>query len=109
MTDRKQNRFNAVAILFSFGIIFLICIICGIQKHYAVAITDAWQLGYDTGLAAERPIREQMMSIQRQLGLKKIDGKIGPETTPAVNAAVKEEEKELCNQFAVECFEGKTK
>jgi len=49
-------------------------------------------------------VRDQMMSIQRQVGCVKIDAEIGPETTRKVNARVQEEERQICNQFAVECI-----
>jgi hypothetical protein len=39
-------------------------------------------------------ITEQMKSIQIQVGCKLIDGEIGPETKPLVNAAVAREKAE---------------
>jgi len=60
-----------------------------------------------------RTITEQMMSIQRQVGCELIDGEIGTETTPLVNAVVRaekkakkeQEERELCNKYAIESFD----
>ena len=53
-----------------------------------------------------RTITEQMKSIQRQVGCKLIDGEIGPETAPLVNAKVRAEKKRaICNQYATAMFE----
>ena len=104
----SQNKKNLTAILGAFAFVAVLLAVLSGQVHFGTAVTDAWQRGYETGLTVERPlptIREQMMSIQRQLDLKKIDGKIGPETKPAVNKRVDEEEIDLCNQYSVECIE----
>jgi len=45
-------------------------------------------------------VREQVMSLQRRVGCRLIDAKIGPETILLVNQAVKNEERELFNSFA---------
>ena len=49
-----------------------------------------------------KTVTKQMKSIQQQVGCKKIDAVIGPETTLLVNAKIKEEERELCNKYAIE-------
>ena len=51
-------------------------------------------------------VRNQVMSLQKQVGCTMIDAKIGPETTTLVNEVIKEEERQLCNQYAREYFEG---
>jgi len=45
-------------------------------------------------------ITEQLKNIQRQVGCKKIDAVIGPETTALINAEVEKEKRELFNQYA---------
>jgi len=52
-----------------------------------------------------RMITEQMISIQRQLGCKILDGKVGPEMTPLVNAKVDEEKPEYLNKCAIKIME----
>lgn len=103
MTEQEKrihNRWNAAARLFSFGIIALICIICGIQKHYSVAVTDSWQLGYETGLKAQK--LPTIQEIQERIGCEKIDGIWGEETNRLYDQA-------LCDQYAIAVFEGEQK
>ena len=52
-----------------------------------------------------KTVTKQMKSIQQQVGCKEIDAVIGPETTRLVNAKVKQEERELCNKYAIEAME----
>lgn len=47
-----------------------------------------------------KTVTEQMKSIQQQVGCKKIDAVIGPETTELINAEVERENRELFNQYA---------
>ena len=49
-----------------------------------------------------RTVTEQMISIQKQVGCKILDGKAGPEMTPLVNAKVDEEKPEYMNKCAME-------
>lgn len=51
-----------------------------------------------------KTVTEQMKSIQQQVGCELIDADPGPETRRLVNAKVKEEKRELCNQYAIESF-----
>ena len=45
-------------------------------------------------------VREQVMRIQRQVGCKKVDGIIGTESTPLINAQSRLDEWEICQQEA---------
>ena len=75
--------------------------------------------GYFYGIQARhypdpfKTVTEQMKSIQRQVGCVKIDGEIGTETTPLVNAKVnaekETEERNLFNQYAIETMERMSK
>lgn len=69
------------------------------ERH--IAEQQAYRIEFEN-----RTVTEQMMSIQRQVGCKLIDGEIGTETMPLINAAVRAEKKrELMNQYAIESFE----
>lgn len=48
-----------------------------------------------------RTVTERMIEIQRELGCKILDGKVGPETTPLLNAKVDEEKPEYCTEQAI--------
>ncbi len=75
----------------------LLAFACGFAACFA------WQLFRDCGVEPQvqiNSVTDQMKAIQVRVGCVKIDGKIGTETTPLVNAAVKREQKELFNRYA---------
>lgn len=73
-----MTRKDRLAVSGACALICLICIAVGIQKHYSVAITDAWQRGYEVGLEVERliPTIEQLQQALIDTGVKRYD--VGP-------------------------------
>lgn len=98
-----MTRKERIAVLGACALICLIFVGIGAQRWCSVAITDAWQRGYEVGLAVERPI-PTIEEWQRRLGCEKIDGKLGPAWLDSETQA--KWDKALCDQYAIACFEG---
>lgn len=61
-------------------------------------------LNFPEPFEPKKLVIEQLIDIQKQVGCKRIDGEIGPETTLLVNACTASEKKEFFNKLAKPYF-----